>query len=411
MIISNKPNLISSDSKSAWFRVIILFILAFVGTVGMWSVVVFIPDIEKEFGLDRGTSSLLYAFTMIGFGFGTVAIGKIYDKFGIKKPILFATFVLILCYYSYSIIPFYWQLLVLQFFMGFAASTFFGPAMADISNYFNKQRGFALSIVASANYVAGATWPLLIGYFLKFIDWRTTHFWISICLFIMLPLVLCLRNASVDETISQTIKQRYKDIKLNLSNNQIQVLLMLAGICCCVAMAMPQVHMVALCVDNGFGLQVGTEILAVMLYSGMISRIVFGMISDRIGPILTLLLGSFLQMLSLTFFLPFSSEISLYVVSLMFGLSQGGIVPAYAIIIRKYLPIKEAGLRVGLVISATIVGMSLGGWMSGEIFDITSSYYFAFMNGIIWNIFNLIIVIYIIYKSDFWHDKKVVPVG
>ena len=116
-------------------------------------------------------------------------------------------------------------------------------------------------------------------------------------------------------------------------------------------------------------------------------------------------------MVSLTFFLPFSSEISLYVVSLMFGLSQGGIVPAYAIIIRKYLPIKEAGLRVGLVIGATIVGMSLGGWMSGEIFDITSSYYFAFMNGIIWNLFNLIIVLYILYKSDFWNNKKVILVG
>jgi len=109
--------------------------------------------------------------------------------------------------------------------------------------------------------------------------------------------------------------------------------------------------------------------------------------------------------------LPFSSEISLYVVSLMFGLSQGGIVPAYAIIIRKYLPIKEAGLRVGLVIGATIVGMSLGGWMSGEIFDITASYYFAFINGIIWNLFNLIIVIYIIFKSDFWHNRKVISIG
>ena len=403
--------MIISDSKSAWFRVTILFILALIGTVGMWSVVVFIPDIEREFNLDRGTSSLLYAFTMIGFGFGTVVIGKIYDKFGIKKPILLATIVLIACYYLYSIFPFYWQFLTLQFFMGFAASAFFGPAMADISNYFNKQRGFALSIVASANYVAGATWPLLIGYFLKFIDWRTTHFWISICLLIMIPLIILLKNASVDESKFQDTKQRYKDIKLNLSNNQIQVLLMLAGICCCVAMAMPQVHMVALCVDNGFGLQVGTEILAVMLYSGMLSRIVFGMISDRIGPVLTLLLGSFLQMVSLTFFLPFSSEISLYVVSLMFGLSQGGIVPAYAIIIRKYLPIKEAGLRVGLVIGATIVGMSLGGWMSGEIFDITSSYYFAFMNGIIWNLFNLIIVLHILYKSDFWHNKKVISVG
>ena len=411
MINSVKPNLIVSDSRGAWFRATILFILALIGTVGMWSVVVFIPDIEKEFGLDRGTSSLLYAFTMIGFGFGTVVIGKVYDKFGIKKPILLATFVLMTSYYFYSIFPFYWQFLILQFFMGFAASAFFGPAMADISNFFNKQRGFALSIVASANYVAGATWPLLIGYFLTFIDWRAAHFWISICLFIMIPLILLLKNASVDESKSHDMKQRYKDIRLDLSNNQIQVLLMLAGICCCVAMAMPQVHMVALCVDNGFGLQVGTEILAVMLYSGMISRIVFGMISDRIGPVLTLLLGSFLQMVSLTFFLPFSSEISLYVVSLMFGLSQGGIVPAYAIIIRKYLPIKEAGLRVGLVIGATIVGMSLGGWMSGEIFDITASYYFAFMNGIIWNLFNLIIVIYIIYKSDFWQNRKAISIG
>ena len=190
MINSVKPNLIVSDSKGAWFRATLLFILALIGTVGMWSVVVFIPDIEKEFGLDRGTSSLLYAFTMIGFGFGTVVIGKVYDKFGIKKPILLSTFVLITSYYFYSIFPFYWQFLILQFFMGFAASAFFGPAMADISNFFNKQRGFALSIVASANYVAGATWPLLIGYFLTFIDWRAAHLWISICLFIMIPLIL-----------------------------------------------------------------------------------------------------------------------------------------------------------------------------------------------------------------------------
>ena len=403
--------MIQNDSIHSWLRACQLFLLGVIGTVGMWSVVVFIPEIENEFKVDRGTSSFLYAATMFGFGLGTVIIGKIYDKHGIKKPIIIASLSLIISYYFYSKSIYFWNLIILQTIMGFASATFFGPAMADISNFFKKQRGFALSIVASANYVAGATWPLLIGYFLKFIDWKTTHFWISICLFIMIPLILLLKNPSIDESKSQDIKQRYRDIKLNLSNNQIQILLMLAGVCCCVAMAMPQVHMVALCVDNGFGLQVGTEILAVMLYSGMISRIVFGMISDRIGPILTLLLGSFLQMASLTFFLPFSSEISLYVVSFMFGLSQGGIVPAYAIIIRKYLPIKEAGLRVGLVIGATIVGMSLGGWMSGEIFDITASYYFAFINGIIWNLFNLIIVIYIIFKSDFWHNRKVISIG
>ena len=131
------------------------------------------------------------------------------------------------------------------------------------------------------------------------------------------------------------MKQRYKDIKLYLSNNQIQILLMLAGICCCVAMAMPQVHMVALCVDNGFGLQVGTEILAVMLYSGMLSRVIFGIISDRIGPILTLLLGSFLQMISLTFLilvclviLVIESKTSFWIFGSMIGFFIGSIQPS-----------------------------------------------------------------------------------
>ncbi len=195
---------------------------------------------------------------------------------------------------------------------------------------------------------------------------------------------------------------------IKLSNNQLQIILMFAGVCCCVAMSMPQVHMVALCVDNGFGLQVGTEILAVMLYSGMISRIVFGFLSDKIGPLPTILLGSFLQMVSLVFFLPFNSQLSLYMVSLMFGLSQGGIVPAYAIIIRKYLPLQQAGVRVGLVLGATIVGMALGGWISGEIFDLTQSYYLAFVNGILWNLLNILAIIYVIFKSDLFNKNKLI---
>ena len=157
-------------------------------------------------------------------------------------------------------------------------------------------------------------------------------------------------------------------------------------------MAMPQVHIVALCVERGFGLGIGAQVLSVMLFSGMISRIGFGYLSDKIGPVYTLFIGSFLQMLSLVFFLPFDSQLSLYIVSLMFGLSQGGIVAAYGMIIRKYLPIEAVGERVGLVIMATIVGMGLGGWMSGEIFDLTQSYKLAFVNGIFWNFTNLLIM-------------------
>ncbi len=401
--------IIQYDSTRSWFRAFLLFILAVIGTVGMWSVVVFIPEIENEFKVDRGTSSLLYAATMIGFGFGTVIIGKIFDKHGIKKPIVIASISLIISYYLYSISIYFWNLLFLQAFMGFAAAAFFGPAMADITNFFNNRRGLALSIVASANYVAGASWPLVISFALNFVDWRTTHFWISIfCLVSMLPILGFLKNYKNIQNEEANIMSSKDEPSIKLSNNQLQIILMFAGVCCCVAMSMPQVHMVALCVDNGFGLQVGTEILAVMLYSGMISRIVFGFLSDKIGPLPTILLGSFLQMVSLVFFLPFNSQLSLYMVSLMFGLSQGGIVPAYAIIIRKYLPLQQAGVRVGLVLGATIVGMALGGWISGEIFDLTQSYYLAFVNGILWNLLNILAIIYVIFKSDLFNKNKLI---
>jgi MFS family permease len=170
---------------------------------------------------------------------------------------------------------------------------------------------------------------------------------------------------------------------------------MLAGIFCCIAMSMPQVHIVPLCIDNGFGLGVGTEILSFMLFGAVASRVLFGFLSDKIGPIQTLLIGSSLQAISLSMFLPFDSQLSLYIVAIFFGLSQGGIVPIYAVIISKFLPSEEVAERVGLLIFATVIGMSLGGWISGEIYDYTSSYSWAFLNGIFWNIINLMIMVYL----------------
>jgi|TARA_B110000483_G_scaffold147235_1_gene175602 MFS family permease len=404
--VDNVTTIVEQDTLKSWFRLIVLFIIGVIGTVGMWSVVVVLPALETEFNIDRGNASLLYATTMVGFGLGNFLIGKITDKIGIKIPIVIAIITLILSYLLATISKEFWQLLILQVFMGLAAATFFGPSMADIGNFFETRRGLAVSIIASANYVAGASWPLVISYFLNFSDWRDVYLYIAlICLIIMVPLVLILKNniASHSDT---SLNSNFQNHKFNnLSSRKLQNLLMLAGVGCCVAMAMPQVHIVALCVDSGFGLNVGAEVLSVMLFSGMISRVAFGFLSDKIGPIFTLFIGSLLQMLALVFFIPFDSQFSLYIVSLMFGLSQGGIVPAYAMIVRKYLPLSEVGERVGLVIMATIVGMGLGGWMSGEIYDLTQSYKLAFVNGILWNLTNVIIVTFIMWKIVF--QKKI----
>ena len=398
---------IEYDSLKSWIRLILLFSLGITGTVGMWSVVVVMPAIESDFNIDRGKASLLYATTMVGFGLGNFLIGKIIDKYGLKLPIIVATLILVISYLIGTISTEFWHLLILQIFMGTAAATFFGPSMADIGNFFEKRRGLAVAIIASANYVAGAFWPLIISYFLETMTWKDVYLYIAlICIIIMIPISFFLKN-NISQNESDITTEANNSKLTNLSPSALQTLLILAGIGCCLAMAMPQVHIVALCVERGFGLSIGAEILAVMLFSGMISRVGFGYLSDKIGPVYTLFIGSLLQMISLVFFLPFDSQLSLYIVSLMFGLSQGGIVPAYAMIVRKYLPLKEVGERVGLVIMATIVGMGLGGWMSGEIFDITQSYKLAFVNGIFWNFTNLLIVTFIMWKIYFQKNKLI----
>lgn len=400
-------NLVEQDSQQAWFRLAIIFTMSVIGTAGMWSVVIILPNIQNEFTLDRAASTYPYVATMFGYGFGNVIIGRMLDKIGIKKPIIFALCLLITSYVlSFFAKNVFW-LSTIQFFLGFSAAAFFGPMMADISNYFYKRKGLAVSLVASGQHLCGAIWPFVIKDFIIEGDWRNAHLFIALVCSILIPILFYFLGNKVPKMNNeQKLTTQDEDINskvnLSISNRQIQILLMIAGVLCCVAMSMPQVHIVPLCIDNGYGLAVGTEILSFMLFAAVASRVIFGFLSDKIGPIQTLILGSSLQAISLTMFLPFNSQLSLYIVAICFGLSQGGIVPIYAVIISKFLPSNEVAERVGWLIFATIIGMSLGGWLSGEIYDFTNSYRLAFINGIFWNIINLCIMIYlfIIYQKS-----------
>src|SRR5258708_6638112 len=184
-----------------------------------------------------------------------------------------------------------------------------------------------------------------------------------------------------------------------MSRTSAQVLLCIAGLACCVAMSMPQVHIVAYCGDLGYGVARGAEMLAIMLGFGIVSRLLSGWICDHIGGLRTLLLGSALQGVALLLFLPFDGLVSLYVIAALFGLFQGGIVPSYAIIVREHFPASQAGARTGAVIMFTLLGMALGGWMSGKIFDLTGSYHAAFVNGLAWNALNLGIAFFLLRRS------------
>ena len=232
----------------------------------------------------------------------------------------------------------------------------------------------------------------MVQHFIQSEGWRRTYLGIAVfSVATMLPLALALRRRSpLTETASATPHVGSRSPQpLGMSRAALQTLLIIAGLSCCVAMSMPQVHIVAYSGDLGHGVARGAEMLSMMLGFGVVSRLASGWICDRIGGRRTLLLGSSLQALALILFMPFDGLVSLYVLSALFGLFQGGIVPAYAVIVREFFPPEEAGVRVGTVLMATVFGMALGGWMSGVIFDLTGSYQVAFLNGVLWNLLNL----------------------
>ncbi|HEY8383999.1 MAG TPA: MFS transporter [Microvirga sp.] len=389
-----------ADSPASWRRLALAILLSTIGGVGMWSVVVVLPAVQADFGVARAGASLPYSLTMLGFAFGGVLMGRLADRFGVAVPVGIGAVALGLGYVGTSLATSLWQFAVVHgLLIGLlGSSATFSPLLADITHWFRQRRGIAVALCASGNYLAGTLWPPLVQHFVDSAGWRATHVGIGLfCVATLLPLSLLLRRPPpAPESAAVETATAARRTETGLSPRALQGVLVAAGLACCVAMAMPQVHIVAYCGDLGYGVARGAEMLSLMLGFGIVSRIASGWIADRIGGVATLLLGSSLQGLALLLYLFFEGLTSLYVISALFGLFQGGIVPSYALIVREFFSGKEAGTRVGLVMSATLVGMALGGWLSGFIFDLTGSYRAAFANGLAWNLVNVAVVAWLL---------------
>jgi MFS family permease len=392
---------VTHDSMYSWTRLGITLAIAMVANVGMWAIIVIMPAVEAEFGVGRAEASLPYTLTMIGFAVGNFAVGRAVDTWGVTRVLVVCALAIAAGYglamASGSILA----LSMAQLLIGFGTSVGFGPLIADISHWFMKRRGIAVALVASGNYLSGVIWPILLAGILEDSGWRTAYAVLAgATLVVVIPLAFALRRQVPESAHDMAEAASVANAQSSgLSHRALAWLLGVAGVGCCVAMSMPQVHIVSYCVDLGYGPAVGAEMLALMLLGGVASRIVSGLLADQLGGVRTLLLGSVLQAIALVLYLPSDALVSLYVVSLIFGLSQGGIVPSYALIVREYMPAREAGARVGFVLMATIMGMALGGWMSGWIYDVTGNYQMAFWNGIVWNGLNIAIMLWLLSRS------------
>ena len=342
------------DSPAAWRRLGLALAIGAVGSVGMWSVVVALPAVQASFGATRAEVSVAFTFAMLGFGFGGVLIGRVTDRLGIVPAIALGTLALLVGYVAAGLSSSLWQFIIAHAAIGFGSSATFAPLMAEVSHWFERRRGIAVTIAASGNYVGGAIWPPLVEHSMVSYGWQATHVAIGLVAAVLMALLLVVLRASMRgmQRHSHAVAAAPR-VDLNISANALTVILSIAGISCCVAMAMPQVHIVAYCGDLGYGVARGAQMLAVMLACGIVSRIGSGLIADRFGGLVTLLIGSVAQGVALSLYLFFDGLSSLYVISALFGLFQGGLVPSYALIVRETMPAREAATRVGIVIMAS----------------------------------------------------------
>ena len=392
------------DSPVAWRRLLVTLTLMMIGASGMYVVPVVLPAVQADFGVARADASLPYTLLMVGFGVGGFLMGRLADRFGVTVPLSIGAVGLGLGFALAAMAGNIWVFAIAHgLLIGLlGTSATFSPLLADTSLWFARRRGIAVAVCASGNYLGGAIWPTVVQHFVETVGWRQTYWGLAVfCSLGMLALAQLMRQRP-PALAAQPLGANgvaAGSAPFGLTPSGALALLCVAGVGCCVAMSMPQVHIVAYCADLGFGAARGAEMLSLMLACGIVSRLISGAICDRIGGLRTLLLGSALQTIALVLFLPFNGLVPLYVISALFGLFQGGIVPSYAIIVREHFAPAKAGAMVGAVIMCTMLGMALGGWMSGKVFDITGSYHAAFINGIAWNLLNFGIVVFLLRRT------------
>ncbi len=398
MLLNNVPSALAdapdmTDSWYAWRRVAYSILIGTLTNASLWTSVMLMPVLQSDFGLSRTEASYPYIVIMIGYLIGGPTLGRWSDRYGVTRVLVIGSLLASLGYVAGAFAPNFWLFLLSQLLLGLGAAVGAAPLAADISHWFRKRRGLAVAIVSSAGYLAGALWTTVTANLLQAGTWRDVHMTIAVALLAVIPLSSLVRRRVPAHVLDAADRHSARNAQRSgLSANTIKWILALASIACCIGMALPQVHIVALCQDLGFTIAEGSGLLSMMLIGGIVSRIFCGLIIDRVGPVLILFIGSILQLCALMLYIPANGLVSLQVVSIVFGLAQGGILPSYPLIVREYLPARSAGAIIGFVHAAALFGLAVGGWLAGWIYDQTGSYLVALLTGVGLNLGNLVLI-------------------
>ena len=355
-----------------------------------------LKPIAADLDTARAVPSLAYSLLMIGTGIGGIAMGRWMDRHGVMQPVLFGSVMICLGALLASYAEGRWSLYIatglLMGLLGKAAMI--APLVANVTRWFDRRRGLAVAIITSGQGLAGAIWPAVVQHFNDLVGWRGTFLYFSIfAAMTMVPAAFLLRPNAPITALDRHGGIRSDDRRvLDLSPHVAQGILWLATVGCCAAMSVPIVHLVSHVTDQGYTLAQGARVLSVLFVAAFVSRIGFGMLADRIGPVRTLLIGSASMAAMLLAFAFTTSYTGLFIAALLFGLGFSGIMPCYPLLIRLLFPVGQVGTRIAGQYLFSAVGMALGGWLGGVTFDLTGSYSPAFLAAFAFNAMNFALI-------------------
>jgi MFS family permease len=356
--------------------------------------VVALKPIAAELGSERSVPALAYSLAWLGAAWGGIAMGRIADRIGVKWTVAFGA-VMIGIGLVVSSGGTTWRLWVGHgLFIGLLGNAGINaPSYIYVSGWFDRRRGTALALISSGQYVAGAIWPPLFERGITLFGWRDMMLvFAAVVVLTVVPVALLILRAPPEATRMELGTGERAGLVLGLPPNLVLGVLAVASFMCCVPMAMPQGHLVALCSDRGIPASHGAMMLSVLLGCAFASRQFWGWLSDRIGGLRTVLCGSLCQIVAMLGFLLVHSEAGLFAVAIFFGLGFSGMIPAYVLAIRELFPAAEAAWRVPTLLLFSGSGMAAGGWLAGLLYDRFGFYGAAFLAGLIFNLANLLLV-------------------
>ena len=356
-----------------------------------------LKPIAADLGTVRAVPSMAYSLLMIGTGIGGIAMGRWMDRYGVMQPVLFGSVMICLGALLASHAEGRWSLYiatgVLMGLLGKAAMI--APLVANVTRWFDRRRGLAVALITSGQGLAGAVWPAVVQHFNDLVGWRGTFLYFGVFAAVtMIPAAFLLRPRPpivVSDRPAGGIEPDERRV-LDLPPHVAQIMMWIAVIGCCTAMSVPIVHLVSHVTDQGYTLEQGARVLSVLFVAAFLSRLGFGMLADRIGPVRTLLIGSVSMATMLLVFAFATSYTGLFVAALLFGLGFSGIMPCYPLLIRVLFPVSQLGGRIAAQYMFAAGGMALGGWLGGVIFDLTGSYSPAFLVAFGFNAMNFVVM-------------------